>query len=170
MNTIVYASISTPVGPMVAFASDSALCGLEFDTPQRQTMLATRLRRYHEGAKVVPGDNPIIARARRWLDAYFSGRGKLETPPLDLRGTPFERRVWELLLTLPLGTRATYGELASRLGLPAGARAVGGASRRNPVSLIVPCHRVVGTTGALTGYGGGIENKGWLLDHERQYA
>ena len=111
---------------------------------------------------------PVFAEAARWLDIYFSGKAPAFTPPLHLRGTPFQRAVWTLLLSIPYGTTVTYGEIAARIAremnLPrVSPRAVGGAVGRNPVSLIVPCHRVIGADGRLTGYAGGLERKRWLL-------
>lgn len=164
--------IPTPIGTMVALASDEALCVLEFDSPTRRGLLEARLRSYYGSPRLVDEDpanpSPILTAARRWLGEYFAGRFPVIPFPLDARGSSFEQRVWALLRTLPAGTRATYGELAARLGMPAGARAVGGASRRNPISILVPCHRVVGSDGALTGYGGGLDNKEHLLQHEAE--
>ena len=169
-RTLLRCSIDTPIGPMIALASGDALCALEFDSPQRQAMLKARLVRFYDDPQLIPGDNPILRKTRRWVDSYFAGKIEEIPVPLDARGTLFETRVWQLLRAIPAGTRATYGQLAEKLGLSAGARAVGGGSRRNPISLIVPCHRVVGSSGSLTGYGGGIDNKGWLLGHEARCA
>lgn len=161
----------TPLGQMSALCTDEALCALEFEKPTRQALLDARLRRFFGSPRLLlePAPEPaarILARTRAWLEAYFRGRFEPEPVPLDLRGTEFEQRVWALLRALPVGTQVTYGQLAARLGLPAGARAVGGASRRNPIGILVPCHRVVGHNGALTGYGGGLPSKEWLLRHE----
>jgi methylated-DNA-[protein]-cysteine S-methyltransferase len=102
-----------------------------------------------------------------WLGNYFASRfHQLEALPLDLRGTDFERKVWSLLLDIPLGSTVTYGELAQKLNRASGARAVGLAVGRSPVGIIVPCHRVVGRYGSLTGYGGGLDRKRWFLEHE----
>ena len=114
------------------------------------------------------GETPALRRAARWLDGYFAGeepgRNGLTLFPA---GTPFQRRVWALLEQIPYGRVTTYGGLAKALGLPpGGARAVGGAVGRNPISILIPCHRVVGAGGALTGYAGGLEMKEWLLVHE----
>ncbi len=114
---------------------------------------------------------PVFEEAARWLNGYFSGRAPAETPPLKPEGTPFRRAVWEILLTIPYGRTMTYGEIARRLAAQKGlarmsAQAVGNAVGRNPISLMVPCHRVVGTNGSLTGYAGGIDKKLWLLKLE----
>jgi methylated-DNA-[protein]-cysteine S-methyltransferase len=104
---------------------------------------------------------------RRQLDEYFDGRRTVFTVPLRLVGTPFQVAVWEALLQVPYGATTTYGDLAARLGRPTASRAVGAANGRNPVSVIVPCHRLVGADGGLTGYGWGVERKAWLLAHEQ---
>lgn len=165
-------SLTTPVGPMVALYTDQALCALEFELESRISLLEARLARFYGSPRLLPHDpgcagaEAILGRIREWLAGYFVGRFQPVPVPLELRGTPFEQRVWAMLLTIPTGTRATYGQLAARLGVPSAARAVGGASRRNPISLLVPCHRVVGHSGSLTGYGGGLALKEWLLRHE----
>ncbi len=102
------------------------------------------------------------------LEAYFAGELAAFTVPVAARGTPFQTRVWAALLAIPHGTTISYGEQARRLGVPSASRAVGAANGRNPVSIVVPCHRVVGSKGALTGYGGGLGRKKWLLDFEAQ--
>ena len=107
---------------------------------------------------------PVLEETRRWLDIYFIGRIPDFTPPLRLRGTPFRKAVWRILLEIPYGHTVTYGAIAARL---AGPRAVGGAVGSNPVSLIVPCHRVVGADGSLTGYAAGLDRKRALLRLER---
>ncbi len=138
-------------------ASDGdALCGLWFDG---QRFFASTLGE-HETR-----DLPVFRETRRWLDVYFSGKDPGFTPPLSLGGTPFRRTVWEELLRIPFGQTVTYGEIADRIGALSrtSPRAVGGAVGHNPVSLIVPCHRVVGAGGALTGYAGGLDLKRRLL-------
>lgn len=110
----------------------------------------------------------VFEQADRWLDVYFSGREPDFMPPLQLRGTSFQKSVWGYLLTIPYGHTVTYGEIAAALGLSPGcARAVGGAVGRNPISIIIPCHRVMGANGGLTGYAGGIERKKRLLELEK---
>jgi len=115
---------------------------------------------------VTAGDNPILQLARRQLDEYFARTRTSFDLPLDAEGTAFERRVWDLLRAIPYGTTTSYGELARRLGEPKDARAVGAANGKNPIPIIVPCHRVIGANGDLTGFGGGLERKRWLLEHE----
>lgn len=163
------AQIDTPLGPMTALATDKGLAALLFDGD-----------RYHRGpyespeAKTAPRQ-PHIAAARRWLEAYWRG----ETPSvdeltLDLHGSLFQRAVWNALLTIPFGRTRTYGEVAAQVGhgaMPrsvgrAAPRAVGSAVGRNPVAVIVPCHRVIGANGSLTGYASGLPLKEQLLQHE----
>jgi len=112
----------------------------------------------------------VLAECLKQIDEYFRGRRKVFTLVLDLRGTDFQKAVWRELLKVPFGTTTTYGAIARALGNGQAMRAVGGANHRNPVSIIVPCHRVVGADGSLTGYGGGLWRKEWLLAHERKHA
>lgn len=114
----------------------------------------------------IPGDTPSLREARNWLNQYFSGEIPGFLPPISLKSTDFQLRVWRALLDIPYGQVVTYGELAKKLGVPS-AQAVGGAVGRNPISLILPCHRVLGRKGQLTGYAGGLDRKKWLLDWEQ---
>jgi methylated-DNA-[protein]-cysteine S-methyltransferase len=114
--------------------------------------------------------HPVLRQAVAELDEYFAGTRKSFTVALDPAGTPFQLSVWGVLRAIPYGSTITYGEQARRLGDPAKARAVGAADGRNPLSIIVPCHRVVGASGALTGFAGGMAAKQWLLDFERASA
>jgi methylated-DNA-[protein]-cysteine S-methyltransferase len=104
---------------------------------------------------------------RGQLAEYFAGTRQQFDVPLKVDGTPFQQRVWQELVRIPFATTITYGQLAQRVGMPTGSRAVGNANGRNPISIIVPCHRVIGANGKLTGYAGGVEKKEWLLDWER---
>lgn len=152
---------ASPLGGILLAADDRGLTGLWFTEGQIHMGLGLSLdAREHA--------SPFFDEARRWLDVYFSGRDPGFTPPLHLVGTEFRNRVAGLLLEIPYGETATYGDIARRLAAERGlahmsCRAVGGAVGRNPVSLIVPCHRVVGSDGSLTGYGGGLERKAALL-------
>ena len=156
---------------MLALASEGGLCALEFTGPrQRMTRLDARLARWFPPHDVVDRDTPVIARARTWLSAYFAGTSASAAEiPLDMRGAEFEKRVWAALCAIPPGETTSYGAIARRLGDAGASRAVGAANGANPVAIIVPCHRVIGSTGSLTGYGGGLERKKWLLDHERRW-
>ncbi|MFH8932992.1 methylated-DNA--[protein]-cysteine S-methyltransferase [Streptomyces griseosporeus] len=148
--------IDSPYGPLTLVAEDGVLCGL-YMTDQRH--------RPPEESFGTPDEAPF-AEAEEQLEAYFAGELKEFTLELRLNGTPFQRRVWDRLRTIPYGERRTYGELAAALGNPAASRAVGLANGKNPIGIIVPCHRVVGADGSLTGYGGGLERKQRLLDFE----
>ena len=148
--------MGSPVGPLTLVAHDHRLAGLYMDGQRHRP----------DG---VQGDrDPGAFRAAvEQLDAYFAGERTAFDLPLRLAGTAFQQLVWAELQTIPYGTTVSYGELARRIGRPGASRAVGLANGRNPVGIIVPCHRVVGATGSLTGYGGGIDRKRRLLDHER---
>lgn len=167
-------TVPSPVGPLVLAATPDGLCGLLFGPPERElSWLRDRLR----GSGLVPDLRPVrgaphalaaahLDAARAQLAEYFAGRRRAFTLALDLRGTPFERAVWQALRGIPYGATRTYGEVAAEVGRPGAARAVGMACHRNPVAVVVPCHRVVGRGGALVGYGGGLEVKAFLLELE----
>ncbi|MGW3727101.1 methylated-DNA--[protein]-cysteine S-methyltransferase [Streptomyces sp. NPDC000851] len=152
--------IDSPYGLLTLVAEDGVLCGL-YMTDQRH--------RPPEETFGEPDDTPFAA-AEKQLQAYFAGELKEFTLELRLNGTPFQRTVWQQLRQIPHGETRTYGELADALGNPKASRAVGLANGRNPIGIIVPCHRVVGADGSLTGYGGGLPRKQRLLDFERGTA
>lgn len=147
----------SPLGGITLAADGEGLTGLWFDD---QKNFGVGL-----DPRCAPGYLPVFEDAARWLDAYFSGCVPDFTPPLHLRGTAFRHAVWAELLAIPFGKTATYGDIAARLSRGC-AQAVGGALAHNPVSLIVPCHRIVGADGSLTGYAGGMDRKIWLLRME----
>jgi methylated-DNA-[protein]-cysteine S-methyltransferase len=169
--------LPTPIGDMLALASDAGLCALEFTTVQGPaggqeclTRLSVRLRRWFPPHDIIDRETPAIARTRGWLEAYFDGTSaEIGALPLDMRGAAFERRVWRALQTIPPGQTTSYGAIAQSLGSAGASRAVGAANGANPIAIIVPCHRVIGSSGSLTGYGGGLERKTWLIDHERRW-
>ena len=165
------ALIATPLGDMLALASGDGLCALEFTGPRtRLARLDARRRRWFPPHDIVDGETAVIARTRRWLHAYFAGAtADVGDLPIRMHGAPFEQRVWQALIDIPPGHTTTYGAIAKKLGSAAAARAVGAANGANPIAIIVPCHRVIGSSGALTGYGGGPDRKTWLLDHERRW-
>lgn len=155
---------ASPLGGILLAANDIGLTGLWFDG---QKYYADNLPAEH-----IERETPILAHAKHWLDVYFSGKEPDFTPPLHPVGSAFRLAVWELLLQIPYGQTVTYGELARQLAEKQGvehmsAQAVGGAVGHNPISLIIPCHRVVGAGGSLTGYAGGIDKKIMLLELER---
>jgi O-6-methylguanine DNA methyltransferase len=161
----------TPVGPMLALASDAALVALEFGKADRHDRLDARRARWFPPHTIEDGSNPVLATTEAWLEAYFGGTSAdCRGVPLAMHGTEFERSVWELLLRIPPGQTRSYGDIATELRMRNGARAVGLANGANPLALIVPCHRVIGSTGTLTGYGGGLDRKQWLLEHERRWS
>lgn len=118
---------------------------------------------------LAPPATPLLCEAVRQLSAYFDGTLTAFDLPLKTHGTSFQERCWAALREIPYGATATYGEQARRIGNAKASRAVGGANHHNPISIIIPCHRVVGANGALTGYGGGLDMKAWLLEHERKH-
>ena len=148
------ASCASPLGGIVLAADELGLTGLWF----------TGAKYFGAGlpASAAEADTPILAEARRWLEGYFTGQRPAALPPLHPSGSPFRRAVWDILLTIPYGETTTYGRIAARLG-GMSARAVGGAVGRNPISLMIPCHRVLGADGSLTGYAGGTDRKAALL-------
>ncbi len=153
----------SPLGGITISAIGNELTGLWFDG---QKYFGSTLPKEYEEQPL-----PVFEETKKWLDIYFSGKAPDFTPPLKMETTPFRKAVWELLLTIPFGQTLTYGGIAERvakqMGLPhMSAQAVGGAVGHNPISLIIPCHRVVGTDGSLTGYAGGIEKKLHLLTME----
>ena len=119
-----------------------------------------------DSARCPDSSSHCLDAVRKQIDGYFAGRRTVFDLPLDLRGTDFQRRVWKQLLTVPFGQTATYPDIALALGNPQAVRAVGAANGQNPVSVIVPCHRIIASNGKLTGYGGGLWRKEWLLRHE----
>ena len=150
--------LPSPVGDLTLVASDRGLVAVLWpdDDPGRVRLEASTQQ----------PDHPILAQAASQLDDYFNGARRSFDLPLDFRGTAFQQRVWAALLAIPYGETRSYGDIAAAIGQPTASRAVGAANGRNPISIIAPCHRVVGSNGALTGFAGGLETKIWLLDHE----
>ncbi|MBH1992885.1 MAG: methylated-DNA--[protein]-cysteine S-methyltransferase [Sphingomonadaceae bacterium] len=151
--------LPSPVGDLTLVASDHGLVAVLWpdDYPGRVRLEASTQQ----------PDHPVLAQAASQLDDYFNGTRRSFDLPLDFRGTAFQQRVWAALLAIPYGETRSYGDIAAAIGQPTASRAVGAANGRNPISIIAPCHRVVGSNGALTGFAGGLETKIWLLDHER---
>jgi methylated-DNA-[protein]-cysteine S-methyltransferase len=157
---LAYKKIDSPVGKLTLVASDKGLVAIlwENDKPNRVRL-----------SELVEEDShSVLIEAERQLKEHFTGKRKTFSVPLDIRGTSFQRSVWEALLAIPFGETKTYGQLAKQLGNPQATRAVGAANGRNPISIIVPCHRVIGSSGKLTGFAGGLENKERLLNMERE--
>jgi methylated-DNA-[protein]-cysteine S-methyltransferase len=160
MKSYVSKVIGSPVGPLTLVASRQGLAAILWkdDNPRRVRL----------GHLVEDGTNSILLETQRQLGEYFAGQRKVFTVKLDFAGTEFQRRVWTALLTIPYGETRSYGEIARQIGSPAAVRAVGAANGRNPVSIIAPCHRVLGSTGKLTGFAGGLDTKAQLLALEGQ--
>jgi methylated-DNA-[protein]-cysteine S-methyltransferase len=153
-----YTHAESPIGRLLLHSDGAALTGLYMDVPDH----APRGKEsWSEDASAGP-----LPQTLRQLDEYFAGKRREFELPLRLRGTAFQRRVWQVLTEIPYGVTWSYGELARRIDNPNASRAVGLANGRNPISILVPCHRVIGADGSLTGYGGGLERKKWLLVHE----
>lgn len=147
-------TIQSPLGSLTLVEEDGALVQLSFDG---YTVL--------ESEEV---DSPLLREAERQLASYFAGQLQVFSLPLCTKGTPFQEKVWCALQKIPYGETRTYGELAAMIGQPTAARAVGGANHRNPLAIIIPCHRVVAAHGGLGGYGGGLDKKQWLLALEEK--
>lgn len=162
---IVINRLSTPLGPMFACATERGICLLEFVD---RRMLETEFRDLQRLLKtgIVAGDNDHLRQLRRELQQYFDGERASFDVALDCPGTEFQQAVWSALQAIPCGATASYGDQALRIGKPAAVRAVARANGANRVSILVPCHRVVSKDGSLTGYGGGLPRKRWLLEHE----
>ncbi len=159
--------IESPLGAMLAIADDTALHLLEFVERRGLSKEIERLRK-RRAAVVVPGRTPPIDRIEAELDAYFSGRDLIFRTPITRQATPFQEAVWDTLVAIPAGETRSYAQIAAATGKPAAVRAVAQANGANPLALIVPCHRVIGSDGSLTGYGGGRWRKRWLIDHEQR--
>lgn len=155
--------VYTPIGGMIAVCSDAALHMLEF--PGR-AILQTQLSRIARAGAITPGHTGLTARLQDELTAYFAGRLAQFTVPLVLQAPSFTLTVWQALQQLPYGSLQTYTDVARRIGKPAAIRVMARANAMNPISILIPCHRVLGADGALTGYGGGLWRKEWLIAHE----
>ena len=153
-----FTTYPSPLGELTLTSDGQALTGLWMDTQSPSLTEYTRR-----------DDLPIFLQTKHWLGDYFLGnRPDPATLPLSPAGSPFQRKVWDILLTIPYGETATYGAIAKMLSPTMSAQAVGGAVGRNPISIIIPCHRCLGANGRLTGYAGGLQNKAWLLRHEEE--
>ena len=160
--TTMYTELPTPVGSLLLTANDTAITGIYFPTRDRKPQ-------GRAGWVADDGKGPasaVLARARQQLTEYFAGSRTTFDLPLEPGGTPFQQSVWDALRTIPYGTTTSYGAIARRLGDVHATRAVGAANGQNPIPIVVPCHRVVGARGELTGFGGGLDRKRWLLEHE----
>jgi len=156
MNTPLYTTIDSPIGGLLLAGDGRSLHHLAFQRGRRPLAISPSWERRDHAF------DDVVAQLRE----YFDGRRRTFDVPLELAGNPFEQRVWGALRRIPYGETVSYGQIAAEIGQPTAARAVGLANGRNPVAVIVPCHRVIGANGTLTGYGGGLERKQFLLDLE----
>lgn len=149
-------TLETPIGQLTLAAAGGALEAVHLPGADEQ----------EPAGAIAPEDAAVLAAARAQLDGYFAGEQKTFDLPLAPRGTDFQRQVWAALSRIPYGETTSYRDIAAAIGRPRAVRAVGAANGRNPLAIIIPCHRVIGADGTLTGYGGGLPIKRWLLDHE----
>jgi O-6-methylguanine DNA methyltransferase len=160
---LIFDRFPSPIGAILLVSDGRALRALDFHDHEER--LHRLMERQYGRVTLQPG--PVPAAITRALEAYFGGDlAATRSIPVETGGTPFQRRVWAALRTIPDGTTTTYGALAAALGQPGASRAVGLANGANPVGIVVPCHRVIGANGSLTGFGGGLARKQWLLEHE----
>ena len=159
MTTYYYGMLKSPIGELMLISNGTGLTGLYMQNQKHADMRAKAVR-----------DEWMLKQPIEQLTAYFAGGRREFELPLAAEGTDFQKRVWRALWAIPFGETISYGELAQRIGQPKAARAVGLANGQNPISIVVPCHRVIGADGSLTGYGGGLERKSWLLAHERKWS
>ena len=159
--------MNSPIGMLTIVADNDAIVEIWFGTEsvERDTDVHGRVI-IDPAEEIGAGEHAVLDRAVEQLDEYFRGERTEFDLPLAPRGTPFQQQAWQVLRGIPFGETITYGEQARRLGDPNKSRAVGAANGKNPIPIVVPCHRVVGAKGQLTGFAGGLETKAWLLDHE----
>ena len=155
-------TMDSPVGPLRLVASERGMRAIMWGAEDMERVASINADELVEGA------TPILEQSVTELEEYFDGTRREFDMPLDPVGTPFQQSAWMILRTIPYGQTISYGQQALQLGDPNKARAVGAANGKNPLSIVVPCHRVIGSTGHLTGFAGGLDVKSWLLDHERQ--
>ncbi|MCE1166151.1 MAG: methylated-DNA--[protein]-cysteine S-methyltransferase [Bacteroidetes bacterium] len=166
MNVINMKRIETPVGPMYICGTEKGICMLDFTDRRMLETEFKELKKYFK-AVILPGDNKHFSLLEKELNEYFDGKRKTFTVPLDAPGTDFQKSVWETLKKIPYGKTVSYKKESEMMGKPSAVRAVANANGHNRISIIIPCHRVIGEDGTLTGYGGGLWRKQWLLDFEK---
>jgi len=156
---LVYKTVRSPVGKLKLVAIDKGLVAILWENEKSGRVPLSELQKNDR--------HPILLKTEQQLNEYFAGQRKQFSIALDMRGTRFQKNVWDALLAIPFGETRSYGQLAKQLGNPNASRAVGAANGRNPLSIIVPCHRVIGSSGKLTGFAGGLETKAHLLSLEK---
>lgn len=163
MEPVDLATVDSPIGKLSVAAHGRKVCLVHFGPASRN--VRALLERWYPGTSIVDGDDP--GGAVSVLSRYFEGDlNSLDEIQVELHGTTFQQRVWNALRSVTAGTTSSYAQLAARVGARAAVRAVGAANGANPVAIVLPCHRIIGSNGSLTGYGGGLDRKRWLLDHE----
>lgn len=160
--TYAYTLHPSPVGTLKLVASDAGLAAILWEND--------RADRVKLGAMREQADHPVLVEAKRQLGEYFAGKRTSFDLPLDFHGTDFQKSVWAALLTIPTGETRSYADIAAQIGRPSACRAVGAANGKNPISIVAPCHRVIGSDGSLTGFAGGLEGKKFLLELEQRAA
>jgi O-6-methylguanine DNA methyltransferase len=167
-DTILFLATATPIGRLHLAASPHGIVRIELPLPSAEACLNLWLAMHFPNATRRRGMSPILRKAATQLEAYFTGGLRAFSLPLDLAGTPFQVAVWQTVAAIPFAETRSYRDVAISVGKEKALRAVGAAQGANPVPIVVPCHRVIGSDGKLTGYGGGLPTKRWLLDHERE--
>jgi methylated-DNA-[protein]-cysteine S-methyltransferase len=163
---LVQTQIGSPVGELTLVASKDYLMVLTWGDAKSQSTRVAEL--IGQASMCTPSEQPLLGESVRQLEEYFRGSRQEFDLPLRPRGTPFQMAAWQVLREIPYGETINYARQAERAGSPKGSRAVGSANGRNPIAIVIPCHRVIGADGSLTGFGGGIDTKRWLLDHEQR--
>lgn len=161
--------LDSPLGPILAIADEEKLYLLEFEKSRGLEREIERLR-HLTSSTIVQGITAPISSIESELKAYFEGSLKTFKTPIHILGSPFQKKVWQALMEIPYGQTRSYGEQAKAIKKPTACRAVAGANGANQLAIIIPCHRIIQTNGSLGGYGGGIERKQWLLDHEKRHG
>jgi len=163
MDVVEVTTIDSPIGPLTLAAHGAKVCLVHFGPAN--PAVRSSLERWYPGRAIEDGGDPggAVSVLRRYFDGDL---GSLDEIDVELHGTPFQQRVWTALRGVAAGTTTSYADLAERVGSPTAVRAVGAANGANPVAIVLPCHRIIGSNGSLTGYGGGLETKRWLLQHE----
>lgn len=169
MPALIERTIQSPLCPLRTATTDQGICLVEMGSPERSNREQSELEAAF-GTTMVAGDHPLLDQLESELNEFFNGTRTQFEVPLDCPGSDWQSKVWNALVEIPFGETTSYGQLASKLDNPGGARAVGLANGQNRVSIVIPCHRVIAADGTLHGYGGGLPRKRWLLDHEASHS
>ncbi|HAS72623.1 MAG TPA: cysteine methyltransferase [Clostridiales bacterium UBA8960] len=166
---MIFKYLDTPIGEMVAVANDEGICMLEFKDMKTLELDLLKIKEIFGGEPISPGKNEHLDLLTEEVTAYFQQKLKTFTVPVVKWGTSFQNQVWEALETIPFGETRSYFDVAKQLSNPKAVRAVGMANGKNKIAIIIPCHRVIGAEGKMTGYAGGLWRKEWLLNHEKSF-